>query len=186
MKNLQKWKILKSKIVFNQRHFQVRQDEVQLQNGQLIDDYFLFIRPDVVQLFPITENNEVVLVRQYRHGAGEVLLELPAGNFNPGEEIAEFAAIRELKEETGYVADKVIKIATLYDNPPKETNKIHLFLAENVRQSGEINPDITEEIEVVLIPVEHIIEEVFKGKICVSEAVAGIFLGLNFLERSPS
>ena len=182
MTNLQKWKILKSEMVLNHKWFKVRRDEVKLHNGKVLDDYFLFLRPDVVQIFPVTKNNEIVFVRQYRHGSGKILLELPAGNFHAEEESAESAAKRELEEETGYLAQEIVKIATLYDNPPKETNQIHVFFAKNVMRSGEIKPDITEDIEVVLIPVEDIVQKITDGKICVSEVVAAIFLGLNFLE----
>jgi 8-oxo-dGTP pyrophosphatase MutT (NUDIX family) len=88
---------------------------------------FINIRPEVALILPITSNDEIVFVRQYRHGAGEILLELPAGTFNPKEESPQAAAIRELKEETGYITDNVIQLATLYDNPVKDTNKITLF-----------------------------------------------------------
>jgi 8-oxo-dGTP pyrophosphatase MutT (NUDIX family) len=60
-------------------------------------------------------------VRQYRHGAGEILLELPAGTFNPDEESPQAAAIRELKEETGYSTEQVIPLSIIYDNPVKDT-----------------------------------------------------------------
>jgi 8-oxo-dGTP pyrophosphatase MutT (NUDIX family) len=56
-------------------------------------------------------------VLQYRHGAGEILLELPAGTFNPNQESPQVAASRELKEETGYTTDTLTHLATLYDNP---------------------------------------------------------------------
>lgn len=59
------------------------------------------IRPEVAIVLPITSNQEIILVRQYRHGAGEILLELPAGTFNPNQESPQAAAIREVKEETG-------------------------------------------------------------------------------------
>ena len=87
-----------------------------------------------------------------------------------------------MQEETGYIAQQVTKIATLYDNPSKDTNNIHLFLAENVTKSGEQNLDITEEIEVVLIPVESVKEKIIQGEISVAGTIAAISLGLNFLD----
>jgi hypothetical protein len=77
----------------------------------------------------------------------------------------------------------VTKIATLYDNPTKDTNKVHLFLAENVIKSGEQTLDITEEIEVLLIPVESVRDKILKGEISVAGTVAAICLGLNFLNN---
>lgn len=181
MKNLSKWKILNSKMVINNQWCKVRQDEVELPNGQIVDDFFVNIRPDIAVILPITQQKEIVFVRQYRHAVGAILLELPAGAFHPEEEDSVVAAARELEEETGYVAEQLIQLATLYDNPPKDTNNIHLFLAENVHLASQQRLDITEDIEVVLIPVSEVIETIAQGKICVSGTIAAIFLGLDFL-----
>ncbi len=170
-------------MVFDHPWCKVRQDEIQLPNGQVIDDYFLTIRPEVALILPITSNQEIILVRQYRHGAGEILLELPAGTFNPEQEIPQAAAIRELKEETGYITEQITPLSIIYDNPVKDTNKIHLFIAENVIKTGQQELDVTEEIDVVLIPMEVVMEKIAIGEICVAGTVAAIVLGLNFLSN---
>ncbi|MDZ8070876.1 MAG: NUDIX hydrolase [Nostoc sp. DedQUE08] len=181
MNNLKKWKILKSKMVLDNPWCQVRQDEIELSNGKIIDDYFVSIKPEVAMILPITSNREIIFVRQYRHAVGEFFLELPAGNFDPTKESAEIAAIRELREETGYIPQEFKKIGTLYDKPSKDTNKIHLFLAENASKVGEQQLDITEDIEVVLIPVESILEKIIQGEISVAGTVAALFLGLKLI-----
>ncbi len=181
MNNLKKWKILQSKMVLDHRWCQVRQDEIELPNGQIIDDFFVIVRPEIALVLPITNQQEIVFVRQYRHGVGEVLLELPAGSFDATKEDAAIAAVRELQEETGYTAQKVTKLATLYDNPVKDTNKIHLFLAENVTKSGNQNLDITEEIEIVLIPLESVLNKIAQGEISVTGTITALFLGLKFI-----
>ncbi|MDZ8221419.1 MULTISPECIES: NUDIX hydrolase [unclassified Nostoc] len=181
MNDLKKWKILKSKMVLDHPWCQVRQDEIELPNGKIIDDYFVSIKPDVAMVLPITNNKEIIFVRQYRHAVGEFFLELPAGNFDPTKESAKIAAIRELREETGYISQIIRKIGTLYDKPSKDTNKIHLFLAENVSKIGEQQLDITEEIEVVLIPVESVLDKIIQGEICVAGTIAALFLGLKFI-----
>ncbi|HIK05613.1 MAG TPA: NUDIX hydrolase [Trichormus sp. M33_DOE_039] len=183
MSKLQKWQILNSKMVLNHPWCQVRQDEIKLPNGQVIDDYFVSIKPDIVLVLPITTSREIIFVRQYRHGAEDFFIELPAGRFEPTKETPEDAGMRELQEETGYSAEKLLKIATLYDNPSKETNLIHLFLAENVFKIGEQNLDITEEIEVILIPIEEVLEKIIQGKISVAGSVAALFLGLSFISN---
>lgn len=180
MINLKKWKTIKSKMVLDHPWCKVRQDEIELPNGEVIDDYFVSIKPDVALILPITSSSEIVFVRQYRHAVGEFFLELPAGSFNPTKESAQTAAVRELAEETGYIPQDVIKIGTLYDKPSKDTNQIHLFLAENVSKAAEQNLDITEEIEVVLIPIESVLEKIAQGEISVAGTVAALFLGLNF------
>ncbi|WP_017318882.1 NUDIX hydrolase [Mastigocladopsis repens] len=181
MTDLQKWKLLQSKMVLAHDWCKVRQDEIELPNGRIIDDYFVNIKPEIALILPITSSKEIIFVRQYRHAVGEFFIELPAGSFDATKESAEAAAARELQEETGYIAQELTKIATLYDKPSKDTNKIHLFLAENVIKSGEQKLDITEEIEVLLIPVESVREKILQGEICVAGTVAAICLGLNFL-----
>jgi ADP-ribose pyrophosphatase len=181
MSKLQKWQILNSKMVLNHQWCQVRQDEVKLPSGAIIDDYFINIRPDIVLVLPITANREVIFVRQYRHGVEDFFIELPAGRFEPTQESPEDAGLRELEEETGYTAKQLIKIATLYDNPSKDNNKIHLFLAEDVIKVAKQKLDITEEIEVILIPIELILEKITQGEISVAGTVAALFLGLKFM-----
>lgn len=179
---IEKWKIIKSKFVFDNQWFKIRQDEVELPNGKTIDDFFVLIRPDIVLTLAITSSHEIVFVRQYRHATGEILLELPAGSFNPKLESAETAARRELIEETGYIPQEMIPLGTLYDNPIKDTNTIHLFLAKDIRPSGFQQLDATEEIEVVLIPVAQVMEKIAQGEIRVSGTLAAIYLGLSQLK----
>jgi 8-oxo-dGTP pyrophosphatase MutT (NUDIX family) len=181
MSKLQKWQILNSKMVVDHPWCQVRQDEIQLPNGKIIDDYFVNIRPDIVLVLPITASKEIIFVRQYRHGVENFFIELPAGRFDPKKETPEDAGMRELEEETGYVAQQFKKIATLYDNPSKDNNQIHLFLAENVTKVSEQNLDITEEIEVILIPADSVLEKITQGEISVAGTIAGLLLGLKLI-----
>jgi 8-oxo-dGTP pyrophosphatase MutT (NUDIX family) len=183
---MEKWKTRRSQFVINNKWCQVRQDEIELPTGEIIDDFFVNVRDDIALVFPITPQQEIVFVRQYRHAVGEILLELPAGAFNAQEEDGAIAAARELEEETGYVAQQLIKLAALYDNPVKDTNKIHLFLAEGVQPSSQQRLDLTEDIEVILIPISEAIAKVVSGEIAVSGTVAAIFLGLNFLRQRSS
>ncbi|MEM8544605.1 MAG: NUDIX hydrolase [Cyanobacteria bacterium P01_H01_bin.119] len=174
------WTIKRSRLVFDHRWYKVRQDEVELPDGTVIDDYFLSVRPDVALVLPVTAQHDVVMVRQYRHGAGEVLLELPAGTFDPQQEGAEAAALRELKEETGYTADKLVPLGILYDNPVKETNKIHLFLAYPAQYHGAQQLDATEDIDVVPIPIAQVKSRIMQGEIAVAGSVAALYLGLAY------
>ncbi|MDY7019924.1 MAG: NUDIX hydrolase [Cyanobacteriota bacterium] len=181
MDKITRWKPIESHFVIDHQWCKVRRDTVELPDGTIIDDFFVNVRPDIALILPITSENEIVFVCQYRHGVGEVLLELPAGRFDPTQEPAETAAIRELSEETGYVAKSLVKLATLYDNPVKDTNSVHLFLASNVQRLEKRQLDITEEIEVILIPVHQVLDYINQGKICVAGTVSALFLGLNYL-----
>ena len=179
MKNLEKWQTLNSQMVIEHRWCQVRRDEVKLPNGNTIDDYFVYIKPDVAMVLPITKNGEIICVRQYRHAFGDFFIELPAGHFDSNKEKAEVAAMRELEEEAGYISENIEKIATLYDKPGKDTNRIHLFLVENVIKAKEQKLNLTEDIEVILVPKIDILNKVIHRKITVAATIAALFIGLK-------
>ena len=180
MTNLKKWQILKSELVFQNRWCQVRQDAVKLSSGQVIDDYFVNIRPEIVLVVPVTEDNHLVFVRQYRHGVKDILLEFPAGAMDAGEDNITAAALREFEEETGYQSDSLIALAVLYDNPVKDTNRIHIFLALNATPTGQQKLDITEEIEVILRPLQ----EINPQEITVSGSLSAFYLARDFLMQN--
>lgn len=180
---MKKWKTLNSKLIINNKWCRVSQETVSLPNGTVVDDYFINIRDDIALVFPVTEDEKVVFVRQYRHGVREILLELPAGAFNAETEDSKTAAMRELLEETGYTSNEVYPLGSIYDNPVKDTNKIHLFLANNVRQVREQELDETEDIEVVLMAIAEVLPKVYSGEIAVSGSIAAIMLGLKWLEN---
>jgi ADP-ribose pyrophosphatase len=183
MTDLQKWTILHSHPVIDNRWCRVRQDTIQLPDGTIIDDYFVNIRPEIVLVVPLTIDRQFVFIRQYRHGVGEILLEFPAGAMDAGEENSLAAAKREFEEETGYESSPLIPLATLYDNPVKDTNKIHIFLALSATPTGEQKLDITEEIEVVLIPASEIRQKIQAREITVSGSLAALYLALDYLDH---
>ncbi len=154
--------------------------------GEVIDDYFVSVRPDVAVVFPVTPEKEVIFVRQYKHGIQEILLELPGGAFNSAQEPPEEAARREMREETGYMADRLTPLAVTCDNPTKDTNRIHLFLAENAQKVYEQELDTTENIEVVKIPLDQIIPMIMNGEIKVAGSIAISFLALEKLKEKLS
>lgn len=182
MSNLKKWEILDSQWAVDRQWCRVRQDTVKLPNGQIVDDYFVNVRPEIVLIVPITTEREIVFVYQYRHGVQDFLLELPAGSFELPLENALNAAKRELEEETGYISEQYILLTTLYDNPVKDTNKIHIFIALDASATGQQKLDITEEIDVILIPVEEVKDKIKNREIHVSGSLAALFLTLDFLD----
>jgi ADP-ribose pyrophosphatase len=180
-KKLAPWKTLKSEMVFEHRWYNLRRDEVELPGGQVLDDYFVSVRPDVVLTFPLTADNHVIFVRQYKHAAGEILLELPGGVIDDHEQDPKQAAKREMLEETGYTSEDVEPLLEIIDNPTKDTNKIYFFLARNVQQIAEQDLDETEDIEVLKIPLEEVESMVLNGQIKVSGSVALCLLALRKL-----
>lgn len=183
---LKLWKTLRSRIIFNNPWYVLRQDTVELPNGKIVDDYFVSVRHDVALVFPLTKDQNTILVKQYKHGLGEIVLELPGGFFDVEEEKAEKAAERELLEETGYAPGQLIKLGTLSDNPTKDTNRLHLFLAKDCTRTGEQHLDDLEDIEIIPVPVKDLKGMIEKGLIKVSGSVAGIFMALEYLNKSEN
>lgn len=176
--SIQKWTTLSSKMIFEHRWYRLRQDSVSLPNGEVIDDFFVSERPDIATVLPITEDGQVVFVRQYRHGIGEILLELPGGTFEVGEEPLAVAQ-RELAEETGYTAEEWTEIATFYNSPVKQNNLIHLFKAQNACLTQPQQLDATEQIEVVTKPIADIAPLIASGELCVTGTLTALYLGLG-------
>ena len=181
MSFLTKWKILNSQYVLDNQWCRIRKDRVKLSNDRVVNDFYVNVRPDIVLILAVTQHEEFVFVRQYRHGVREILLELPGGSFDPNVESSLAAAERELREETGYIAQHMTHLATLYDNPVKDTNKIHVFIAENAQPTDKQQLDTTENIEIVCVPMIDVMEKLLREEISVSGTIAALFLGLKFL-----
>lgn len=175
------WKILKSELVFEHKWHKLRRDHVALPNGREMDDYFISVRPNVVLTFPLTEDNHVIFVRQYKHAAANIFMELPGGVIDEGETNPQEAVMRELLEETGYTSGDVEQLLEVIDNPTKDTNKIYFFLARNVRKIAEQDLDESEDIEVLKVPLQEVEQLVLNGEINVSGSVALCLLALKKL-----
>jgi 8-oxo-dGTP pyrophosphatase MutT (NUDIX family) len=104
------------------------------------------------------------MIRQYRHGARQVTLEIPGGLVDPGD-TPEKAAARELLEETGYQAEALVQIGVVNPNPALFNNRCYTFVAQDVTKIREPMPDQAEDIEVTLIPLPDIPKLIRTGEI---------------------
>lgn len=172
------WKILES----HHLHKNVRIDKCELPNGKVIDGFVVEFG-SWVTIVALTKEREVVLVRQYRHGAQKVILELPGGAMDAEDESPLQAAKRELLEETGYTSDTFIQIGCVYPNPANQTNLIYSFLALDVQKVDSQNLDETEDIELVLKPLEAVIAMAKNSELLQSMQVSALFFALAYLDR---
>ena len=180
------WKIQKSEMAIDHRWYKLRRDWVELPDGRAIDDYFVSVRPDVALILALTPDGNVPLVRQYKHGAQKVLLELPGGFIDEGE-TPRAAAARELLEETGYAAERFELLGQVHDNPTKDTNTDFLFFAANAVQRQAQSLDPNEQIYVELAPFAQLPSLILDGSICVGNSISTIFFALHrlgFLKRA--
>ncbi len=183
MPKIEPWEILKSDIVFHNKWVTIQQDLVKLPNGLVIDDYFVNVRPEVVITLPITKEGKAIMVRQYKHGGKEILQEFPGGVFEAENETPAEGALREMREETGYHSDEMVYLGKVFDDPTKDTNSIHFFLAKNAIKKFEPEPDLTENIEIIEVPFDEIPELIKANKIKVCGAIAIYTLASMHLKK---
>ena len=160
--NVKPWTVLSTERLLECPVFAVERTQSQSPVDESVHDFYRLQCVDWAQIIPVTENNEVVMVRQFRHGSGELSLEVPAGLIDPGEApIA--AAARECLEETGYQSAAVQPFGVLRPNPALFANYLHTFVAFDVQKVADIAQSATEHTEVELVPAERISELLLQG-----------------------
>ena len=159
----------------------IRVDRCELPNGKTIYAQVLEY-DDEVMVCALTKKQEVVLIKQYRHGIKQTIIELPGGSVDKGESPLE-AAKRELMEETGYTSDTFIEVGCASPNPAIYTNKIYSFLAIDVEQTGKQSADDAETVEVLLPPLEETLAMAKRGDLLHSLNISTIFFVLGYFHR---
>lgn len=179
---MKKWKLLGSKIAFDNQWFKVRQDKVKLPGGKVIDDYFVWLEGDIVLVVPVTKDKKIILVKQYKHASGQFMTEYPAGYVDKGETPKQ-AAKREFLEETGYSGGKWTFLGKMVNNPTKIVGTFYFYLAKDVEKiaRGKIRSEDTEEIEVLKLPPKKVLKMVEDGEIWVNSSVAATHLAFKKL-----
>ncbi len=177
------WRVLSSRYALSNRWLRVREDRCLTSGGVEVDAYYVIERYDFAMVVALTTDDEAVLVRQYKHGAGRVVVECPAGYIAAGEQPAA-AAARELAEETGYQATDLTPLGVLYASPSTSTHRMHLFLAQNLGEGGRQRLDEAEEIEVVRLPFAEVLAKLRANQLVVDAAsVAALSLAAAKLGR---
>ncbi len=136
--------------------------------------YTVFRYRPWVCIVAITENDELILVKQFRHGVEGITTEIPAGNMDEGESDPRGVAIRELREETGYVGKKVTSLGWIHPNPACQGNQCHLFLITGCQKSEDQDLDPGEDIEVVLKPLSQVKDLLLSHELSHSMHVAAV------------
>jgi 8-oxo-dGTP pyrophosphatase MutT (NUDIX family) len=158
------WKTLSSEYLTNHPYFTARKDRCERGDGKIIEEYFVVELSTTACALAITEDGKVVLVRQYRHPVGKVILELPGGFIDP-DELPETAMKRELMEETGFEFEQVTQVGMVAANPGVLNNYTTLYLATGGKKTGTQNLDHNEEIEVVTMPLQELKTMFLENKI---------------------
>jgi len=170
----QPWKLIASKQDRSYRVFSLRTDRARSPRTGKEHDFYILESSPWVNVIPITPKNEVVLIRQYRHGIREITLEIPGGLVEQAD-TPEKAAAKELHEETGYRESAMVPLGKVYPNPAIQNNACYTFLAVNVFPDGNQEQDEKEDIEVLLRPLPEIPRLIREGEITHALVLAAFY-----------
>jgi len=148
------WKTLDSKDILKNKIFNLKEETVLSPENKKFP-VWVMDAPTWINIIPITSDNEVIMIKQYRFGSKEITLEIPGGMSEKGED-PKSAVIREMQEETGYTSNQVKEIGSVSPNPALMGNQVITYLALDVEKTSEQNLDTMEDIEVVKVKLDEV------------------------------
>jgi len=178
---IKKWNRQKSDILNNYRIFNIRKDTSISPVTGKEHEFYVIESADWVNVVAITQDEEIVLIKQYRHGIMDITLEIPGGMVDKGESPIQ-SARRELLEETGYTSENWVEIGVVNPNPAILNNKCYSYLALNSIKSGNQKLEGTEDIQVITVPVSNTNLLVSSGEITHSLVICA----LHYYEKHKS
>ena len=182
LKNAPKdWKIISSEKVYSNEYLEVYEDKLNLKGIEKM--YIRGIRKDYSTIVPFVSNDEILIIKSYRHLVDSIEIEIPSGYIDEGES-AKQAAIRELKEETGYTAQDVISLGnyTLDYSMFKQTGNI--FIAYGLNKKQEQSLGVMEKIDVEIIKIKEIEDLLSNGKISNAASIVAFYRALDYHKKN--
>jgi len=179
---IKEWELIASKVDKDYKVFKIRTVHAVSPRTNHTGEFYTIETNDWVNIIPVTEDQEIVMIKQYRHGSKEVTLEIPGGLVD--DEHHQEAALRELLEETGYAGENVRYLGAVNPNPAIFNNLCHTYVVENVRKVSGKSLDPNEDIDVIHIPVSEIPSLIEKGMINHALVVVAFHFYFSGLSRS--
>ncbi|MFI5333785.1 MAG: NUDIX hydrolase [Chlamydiales bacterium] len=173
---------VESEIIHEGKIFFLRKDRILIE-GEAPRIRDVIVHPGAVVLIPITSEGNLLLVKQWRRAANQVMTELPAGTLEPDESTFSCAQ-RELQEETGYFAKEIIPFGGCFTIPSFCTEYLHFFLARGLQHSP-LPPDADEEIDLITLTLDEACAMIDNGEINDAKTIAGISRYERLVRRSP-
>lgn len=170
---IEPWVTTNEELKYTTKIFKLLSRGMKLKSEDHSAAFSIIDAPDWMNVIPLTPNNEIVLVEQYRYGIEQPTLELPGGMVDPGE-MPDETAKRELLEETGYEGSDWEYLGKVSSNPAFLTNYTHLYIVKNCQKVQEQNLDGNERINVHVMPLDDFLEMVKEGTVHHSLVVAAV------------
>ena len=164
--------LISSETVYNGEIFDIHKDKIKTVKGNIANRDIL-VHKGAAAAVPLTDKNEVILVKQYRHATGNVLLEIPAGGLEPNEDPKD-CIIRELQEEIGLKPNIIEHIYSIFLAPGYSTEYLHIYLAKDLIPS-KLQEDQDENLEIVKIKIDKLVEMILNGEIKDAKTIAAVF-----------
>lgn len=169
------WTLLSSEYLFRDAWLTARRDRCLTPGGVLVDPYYVLEYPDWVNAVAFTREGKILMVRQYRHALGKVVLEIPGGCMEPADANPEAAMRRELLEETGHVFKEVQFLGSVSANPSTSTNLTHMYLATGGEKVAELHLDPNEELELLEMSPQEVMDALGQRRILQSLHASCLF-----------
>ncbi len=183
MSDPMKWKLLSSEYLFDDTWLRARRDKCERPDGKIVFPYYVMEYPTWVTGLALTADNQVILVKQYRHAIGETCIEIPGGCVDDTDDNLTTALQREMLEETGYEFEETIYLGKTSPNPSTNANLMHMFVLTGGKKVQEQQLDHNEEIEVMLVSLDELFSMLEKNEILQSMHVTTIFYALQKLGK---
>lgn len=177
---LGEWQVLSQELVLSNRYFQISRYSCSKPDGNIVPEYWVVEKADSVLCVCVTKDGRVVLERQYRFPVRKVSLDFPSGSVEESDASLEEAALRELREETGYEANRTKFLCSLDKDPGQSSGKMHVVLATGGIRRGLPKEDELIKVE-LLTPVE-LLKAIDSGAMSCSFCVASGLLVSRLLQ----
>jgi len=174
-------KTLSSELIYDGRAVKLRVDTVQMADGRQTTREIVE-HSDCIAVVAIDADNNVLLVKQFHKPVEKELLEIPAGGINPDEDV-EAAVQRELREEIGYLPQRMERLGGFYSAPGYCSEYLHLYLATDLIPS-QLYAEDTKEISLVRVPLAQVPGLIASGSICDAKSIAGLLTYLEYQKRA--
>jgi ADP-ribose pyrophosphatase len=175
---LRKWNLINKTDISPSKYFPLEKRSYQTPKGNVVDDFYIGTLADAVHVIPITTDGKIVMIRMYKQGVDDIIIQFPAGRFENKHKDLMDVAIKELEEETGIKIERkqLIFVGKVAMGSTKYTEFEHFFTVNDVLFNSKQNLDANEEIEILILSPKDIDRLIIEGKIYCALTISGWYL----------